>query len=152
VGHYSVARPGLTELARVEAILAQMAPEDRALIEPRVLPKSVLRRRRLALRNRLIRDARRQFFGDLLPTLAARAMATALAAYAAAAWRWEKHLAVLPEAVAGRHRALYGIMRAHNGASLGWRRIAEILAPARNRSVLSPGHADTHDQTAAAGR
>jgi hypothetical protein len=123
------------ELARLEAILARLAPDDRAVVGPLVLPGWLLRRRRLAERNGLIREARRRFFADRRVTVAAKQLAAALGGYALTGWRWEKQVG-LPEQASARHRALYAILIANGGSVLSWRRIAEIFGPARNGTVL----------------
>jgi hypothetical protein len=104
-----------------------MAPDHRAVFAPLVLPKSVLRRNRLARRDEAIRAVRRRHFTDHRITYAAQRLASALGAYATSGGRTEKHVDALPESASGRHRALHGILRANNGASLGWRRIVDIF-------------------------
>jgi hypothetical protein len=126
VGHHSVAPPSLTELARVEAILARMAPADQAVFAPLVLPKSVLSRRRRVLRDERIRAARR-YFPDSRITYAARGLERALLGHALSNWRWEKDVDALPDSASGYHQALHGILRANNGKSLGERRLVDVF-------------------------
>jgi hypothetical protein len=60
-----------TELAAIDAALLRMAPADRALLESRVLPRWMRRRRRLAARNAAI-VAARAIFNDPRSTYAAK--------------------------------------------------------------------------------
>lgn len=113
--------------------MERLPPDDRAFFEPLVLPAWLLRRRRLAARDAAIRAARAGYFTDPRVTLAAKQLATALRAYAASNWRREQHLASLPDAVSGRHRAQHMVLRANNGKPLGWRRICEILGTRSQR-------------------
>lgn len=113
-------------LGRIEAILARLAPDDRAFLEPRLLPRSLRRRRRLQERDAAVIGARQRFFPDRHVTVAARRLAAALRAFRDSNWRWERH-AGLPAGASERHRALYRILKANGGATLGWRRIVDIL-------------------------
>lgn len=139
------------ELARVVEILARMESADRAFLEPRLLPGWLLRRRRLLQRDELIREARRRFFPERRVTVAAKQLAAALGAHALSGWRWERRLG-LPEHASERHKALHAILAAGNGKVIGWRRIAEIFAPVRNRSAVSEADAVEKIETAGAGR
>jgi hypothetical protein len=84
------------ELAQCERILAGLAPEDRAFLEPRVLPQWLVRRRRLAARNGAI-VAARMVFSQPRETVAAKELARALAGYRLSNWRGEAAIAALPE-------------------------------------------------------
>ena len=114
------------DVARLDAILARLAPADRAFLEAVTLPRWLLRRRRRAERDAAVIDARQRFFPDRHVTVAARRLATALGAYSLSGWRWEQK-AGLPAGASERHRALYRILAANGGAALGWRRIVDIL-------------------------
>ncbi len=114
-------------LARIEAILAGLAPGDRAFLEPRLLlPRWLRRRRRLAERDAAVIDARQRFFLDRHVTVAARRLARALGAYALSGWHWE-HKNGLPAGASERHQALYRILAANGGVPLGWRQIVNIV-------------------------
>jgi hypothetical protein len=106
-------------LARIQEILARLAPDDRAVLEPVTLPRWLRRRRRLAGRDAAVIDARQRFFPDRHVTVAARRLAAALGAC-----NWHTGL---PAGASERHRALYRILAANGGAALGWRRIVDIL-------------------------
>jgi hypothetical protein len=123
------------ELAQCEGILAGLAPEDRAFLEPRVLPRWLVRRRRLAARNGAI-VAARMVFSQPRETVAAKELVRALAGYRLSNWRGEAAIAALPE-VSGRHPVLHTVLRLNGGRGLGWRRIAEIWATARNGAVAA---------------
>jgi hypothetical protein len=119
------------EHGRIEAFLARQSAEDRDFLEPRLLPPWLVRRRRLEVRNQLIVAARPVFSGDRRSTYAAKDAARALAGYSGN-WRRE-----LPEGVSRRHQMQHAILRAGDGKVIGWRRIAEIWATARNAGVAA---------------
>jgi hypothetical protein len=114
------------ELGRVEAILARLASDDRAILEPVTLPRWLRRRRRLAERDAAVIDARQRFFPGRHVTVAAKRLALALRGYRDSNWRWERYTGV-PAVASERHRALYRILSANGGAALRWRRIVDIL-------------------------
>jgi hypothetical protein len=112
---------------RLGRILAQLEDaDDRAWVIAQLEPAWLSRRRRLEARDAAIRAAR-QFFPDERVTCAAKALARALTAYRASNWHAEKDSAALPATASGRHRALHGILRANGGASIGWRRIVDVM-------------------------
>jgi hypothetical protein len=123
--------------------LERLQPDDRAFFEPLVVPRWLLRRRRLLERDAAVRTARAAYFPDPRVTVAAKQIASALAAYAVSNGRREQHLDALPDGVSGRHRALHAVLRTNGGKVVAWRRIAEILGPARNCIAVEEGNADT---------
>ncbi|HZU91962.1 MAG TPA: hypothetical protein VE993_22100 [Stellaceae bacterium] len=112
-------------LARVHTILDRLAPDELAVLAP-LLPAWLIRQRRYAARDAAIVAALAHFSGERC--VAAKRLAWALAGYQLSNWRAERHQARLPEGAAGRHRALHAILRACGGKTLGWRRIADIVA------------------------
>jgi hypothetical protein len=136
----------------VARILAQLELDDRAWLQERLEPPWRRRRRRLEERDRLISAVIREFFPELLPTVAARRLGSALTASAASNWRSEQHLVTLADSASERHRALHRIFQANGGKPLAWRRIAEIIGPVRNRIAVEDRHANTEAAGAGADR
>jgi hypothetical protein len=112
------------DFARLDRILARLEPEDGAWLRDQLEPPWRRRRRRRAAGDAAVRDAR-VVFSNPHTTCAARSLSTALAAYLASNYRFEKDYAVLPEASV-RHAMLHAIARANDGRPLGWRRIVDI--------------------------
>jgi hypothetical protein len=133
-------------LAHIQEILARLAPDDRAVLEPVTLPRWLVRRRRLEVRNQLIVAARPVFSSDPRSTYAAKDAARALGGYSGN-WRRE-----LPEGVSRRHQMQHAILRAGDGKVIGWRRIAEIWATARNAGVAASRGAQQTETISRSGR
>jgi hypothetical protein len=70
------------------------------------------------------------------PTVAAKALASALSGYRASNWPAESDLVVLPDTASPRHCALHAILRANGGHALAWRRIVDICAVAEKPARL----------------
>jgi hypothetical protein len=120
-----------TELARLLAIAAGLPPADSALlrrlieaVEPH--QSRVVRRDkaiRAALARTLPRNNRKLYLAEHFPgnpCQAAKALASAWAAYASGQWRAEQSLTVLPDAASPRHA---GIARHH---AAQWRQSARV--------------------------
>jgi hypothetical protein len=114
------------DIARLERIVAQLAPADAGWLRDQFEPPWRRRQRRLAQRDAAVRDARSLFSDPHHITCAARSLSRALAGYRASNWSAEKDLPALPDSASERHVVLHAIARANGGRPLGWRRIVDI--------------------------
>jgi hypothetical protein len=114
------------ELARLAAIAAALPPADAALLR-QLIESTEPRQTRVRRRDEAIRATVAEHFPGR-PCQAAKALASAWAAYAASGWRSERNLAALPESAAPRHAALHAITRLNDGRAMAWRNIVTIVA------------------------
>jgi hypothetical protein len=119
------------EQDRLASILAKLPMADAAFLDERLRPAWRRRARRLDGRDEAIRAAA-AFFPDDRPTVVAKALATHLDRYLAAAWRPDRELADLPDDVPRLRAALHRLAVANEGRSLGWRQIWNVLSGSRS--------------------
>jgi hypothetical protein len=120
----------MTDQVRIARILARYGADPDIvwlveLLEPRQC--------RIKRRDALTRAALQEHFADK-PTLSAKALGRALAAYALSNWPVEQHLPALPDSASPRHCALHAILRANGGKALGWRQIVNIAGGIAKKS------------------